>query len=82
MAANKSPYIGNLISGAEKPLVAPGLFQAGDTQAIKAGEILEFTGDTNSKWVPLDSDADITVGIAIAAEEITLRLDIFLPLSS
>jgi hypothetical protein len=70
MATNKSPFLYNMISGSKEPLIVPGLFQAGATQAIKRGEILEFTGDTNSKWVPLDSDADITVGVAVAAEEI------------
>lgn len=69
-AVNKSPFLYNLITGSTQPLIVPGLFQAGSTQAIKRGEILEFTGDTNSKWVPLDSDADITVGLAVAAEEI------------
>lgn len=70
MTANKSPFIGNLITGDTHPLIVPGLFQAGATQAVKAGEILEFTGDTNSKWVPWDSDADITTGIAVAHQEI------------
>lgn len=70
MATNKSPFRYNLITGAREPLIVPGLFQAGDTQAVKRGEILEFTGDTNSKWVPLDADEDITVGVAVAAEEI------------
>jgi len=69
-AVNKSPFVKNLISGSNEPLIMMGLFQAGATQAIKAGEILEFTGDTNSKFVPWDSDADITVGIAVAACEI------------
>jgi len=70
MATNKSPYCGNLIAGPVEPLIVPGLFQAGSTQAVKAGEILEFTGDTNSKWVPWDADEDITTGIAVAAEQI------------
>lgn len=70
MPTNKSPFVCNLITGDTSPLIMPGLFQAGSTQAIKRGEILEFTGDTNSKWVPWDSDADITVGIAVAHEEI------------
>jgi len=70
MAANKTPYIGNLITRDTNPLIIPGLFQAGSTQAVKFGEVLEFTGDTNSKWVPWDSDADITTGIAVAGCEI------------
>lgn len=70
MAANKSPFKYNLLTGSTQPLIVPGLFQAGATQAIKFGEILEFTGDTNSKWVPLDADEDITVGVAVAACEI------------
>jgi hypothetical protein len=69
-AVNKSPFIKNLITGSTEPYIKLGLFQAGATQAIKRGEILEFTGNTNAAFVPLDADEDITVGIAVAAVEI------------
>jgi hypothetical protein len=69
-AVNKSPFKRNLISGSTEALVMLGLFQAGATQAIKRGEILEFTGNTNAAFVPLDSDASITQGVAVAYDEI------------
>lgn len=53
------------------PLRAPGLFQAGATQAITAGQLLERTASTNTKWVPIDSDHDATVTkLAIAGQDI------------
>lgn len=70
MATNKDPFKFNFNTYSTKPLIVNGLFQAGSTQAVKRGEILEFTGNTNAAWVPWDSDADITVGIAVAACEI------------
>ena len=69
MATNQSRWRGNMF-GANGPLIIPGKFQAGSTQAIKKGELLEFTGDTNSAWVPLDSDFDMRGNVAIAACEI------------
>jgi len=70
MATNQpSRWVRNL-NGAKEPLVILGLFQAGATQAIKAGELLELTG-AGSTWVPLDSDFDMSAGvIAIANQEI------------
>lgn len=69
MATNITRWLYNLF-GLDKPLVMPGKFQAGATQAIKAGELLELTGDTNTAWVPLDSDFAMAGNVAIAAEEI------------
>ena len=69
-AVNRSPFCFNLITGDTTPKLFRALFQAGSTQAIKRGEILEFTGNTNTAFVPWDSDGDITQGVAIAAEEI------------
>lgn len=69
MATNRLRWIRNL-DGASGPLVMPGLFQAGATQAIKRGEILEFTGDSSTAWVPIDSDFAMAGNIAIANEEI------------
>ena len=66
---NMSRWVGNL-DGAKEPLIIKGLFQAGATAAIEAGELLEFTGDTNTAWVPLDSDFDMDSNVAIAAESI------------
>ena len=69
MASNHVRWVGNL-NGAKEPLIMPGLFQAGATQAIKQGELIEFTADTNSKWCPMDSDFDGAGNMAIAAEEV------------
>jgi hypothetical protein len=70
MAVNKSPWLYNRISGAATPVLLPGLFLAGSSQAIKRGEILERTNSTNTVFVPWDADEDITTGIAVANEEI------------
>ena len=77
MATNTARWVKNLdgehVTG---PLVMVGTFQAGSTQAIKKGELLEFTGNSNAAWVPLDSDFDMSAAygsggkIAIAACEI------------
>lgn len=69
MASNKNPFVKNLITGSIQPLIIPGLFVAGATTAIKAGEILGRTGSTNTTWAPA-TDADITTGVAVAACEI------------
>lgn len=69
MAANRQAWVKNLY-GFPEPMLYLGKFQAGSTQAIKRGEILEFTGDTNSAWVPWDSTAARTADAAVAAEEI------------
>lgn len=70
MASNKLRWVGNLF-GAKEPLIILGKFQAGATKAIKRGELLELTADTNSRFTPLDSDYDMSSGdIAIANEEI------------
>jgi len=71
MATNQVRWVKSLhgehITG---PLIVPGSFQAGATQAIKRGELLELTGDTNTKWVPMDSDFSMSANVAIAACEI------------
>lgn len=69
MATNQVRWVRNLF-GAPEPLVMLGSFQAGATQAIKQGEILEFTGDSNTDWVPIDSDFAMDGNIAVANEEI------------
>jgi len=70
MATNNfARWVRNL-DGATEPLTMLALFQAGATQAISAGELLEFTGDTNTAFVPLDSDYAMDGDVAIAAEEI------------
>lgn len=66
MATNKSPFVGSLF-GHTVPLVIKGQFQAGATQAIKRGELLEFNG---TNWVPLASDKGMSATVGIAAEEI------------
>lgn len=53
------------------PRVERGLFQAGSSQAISKGQLLERTNDTNTRWVPIDSDHDATATkLAIAAQDI------------
>ena len=69
MAKNQACFVRNL-QGAPEPLIVLGLFQAGATQAIKRGELIELTGDTNTAWVPLDSDFAMAGNVAIAMEEI------------
>lgn len=69
MAANKVTWIRNLF-GASEPLIMLGKFQAGASQAIKRGEILELTADTNTRFVPMDSDFAMAANVAIANEEI------------
>lgn len=69
MATNQARFVRN-IYGAPGPYIVPGAFQAGATQAVKMGEILELTGDSSTKWVPWDSDYNADANIAIAAEEI------------
>lgn len=53
------------------PRVTRGLFAAGSSQAITKGQLLERTGDSNTEWVPIDSDHDATsTKLAIAACDI------------
>jgi predicted RecA/RadA family phage recombinase len=66
MATNKATWIRNL-NGHCEPLVMLGLFQAGATQAVKRGEILELSG---GNWIPLDADQSMAGVIAVANEEI------------
>ena len=69
MATPRPRFLRNL-GGATQPLVMLGLFQAGGTQAIEFGEILELTGDTNTAFVPIDSDFLMYGHIAIANQDI------------
>lgn len=69
MATNQVRWVGNL-NGEKAPLIMLGKFQAGDTQAIKRGEILERTADSATRFVPIDSDLVAAANIAIANEEI------------
>jgi len=69
MADNTLRWLDNLL-GASEPLVMLGKFAAGASVPIKRGEILELTGNTNTEWVPLDSDFSAAANIAIANEEI------------
>lgn len=59
-------YVGSLF-GHLQPLVILGKFQAGASQAVARGEILELS---SGNWIPLGSDKSMTAIIAIAAEEI------------
>ncbi len=69
MATNKTRFIRNR-NGDTKPMIMLGNFAAGTTQVIKRGEILEKTANTNTEWVPIDSDFSMNSDIAIANEEI------------
>lgn len=69
MATNQKRWVRNL-NGASEQFIFMALFQAGATQAIKRGELLEFTGDTNTAFVPINSDFSMDSNIAIANEEI------------
>lgn len=66
MATNKYPFVRNL-GGAPGPLVRLGKFQAGSTQAVKRGELLELS---SGNFVPLTSDKSMAGTVAIANEEI------------
>jgi hypothetical protein len=66
MATNKFPWKRNLF-GATEPLFWYGKFQAGATQAVKSGEILELSG---GNWIPLASDKSMAAIIAVAYDEI------------
>jgi len=79
MPTNQVRYRGNVNldpDGSKGPLLRLGLFAAGASQEIKRGELLELTGNTNTEWVPLDADFDMSAAagsggkIAIAHEEI------------
>lgn len=59
MPTNNHRWLRNEL-GACKPFIIPGLFQAGATQAVFRGELLERTASTNTNWVPMDSDFDMT----------------------
>lgn len=65
-------FVKNLMTGSREPLIMRGLFQAGSTQEIVAGQILEFTADTAQRFTPIDSDANFaTAGdLAVAVEDI------------
>lgn len=66
----KVEWVGNLY-GLQEPLVMLGKFQSGDDQAIEKGELLELTADTNTRFVPLDSDYDMSGGdLAVSNEDI------------
>jgi len=69
MATNKNRWIKNLY-GVTEPFIYKGLFQAGATAAVKVGELIEFTGNTNTAWVAMDSDFNGAGNIAIANEEV------------
>lgn len=66
-AVNKYPFSKNL-HGQGKPLLFPGLVQAGSTAAIKRGEICTFD-ETTGYWIPVNAVADCIYSLAIANEE-------------
>jgi hypothetical protein len=71
MASNQVRFVKNLFSPEIKePLIVPGKFAAGSSVPIKRGELLELTGNSNTEWVPMDSDFAMSKNVAIAAEEI------------
>jgi len=66
MATNKIRWVRNM-NGAKAPLVKLALFQAGATQAVKRGELLDLS---SGNCVPLASDKAMAGIIVIANEEI------------
>ena len=66
MSVNKYPFVKNL-SG-EKPLIFPGLVQAGSTAEIKRGELCTYD-ETTSNFIPVSAVADRRYSLAIANEE-------------
>jgi len=70
MPVNKKTFLHNMITQSTQPLVLLGKFAAGSGQAIKRSEILELTGNTNTEWVPIDSDFNMDSNIAVSNEEI------------
>lgn len=69
MASNHQRWVGNMY-GHDRPLIMLGKFAAGASVPIKRGELLELTGNTNTEWVPMDSDYNMAANVAIANEEI------------
>lgn len=69
MASNQQRFVRSE-QGAREPLIWLGNFQAGATQAIKRGEILELTAGGSTQWVPVDSDYAMSADLALANEEI------------
>lgn len=70
MATNQIRWVGNLHPGITGPVKFKGSCQAGATQALKRGELCELTGNTNTQWVPIDSDADFAANLAICDQEV------------
>jgi hypothetical protein len=56
--------------GAKEPLIIRALFGVAGVVAVKRGELLEFTGNTNTEFVPMDSDFAGNSNMAVANEEI------------
>lgn len=69
MASNTHRWQYDML-GANEPLILPGNFAAGSSQAVKMGEILELTGNSSTEWVPMDSDYSMDSDVAVAAVEI------------
>lgn len=65
MATNRIRWVRNLY-GIHEPFTGLGLFQAGTTQAIKRGELLEKTAGGATQWIPMDSDYAMSADVAIA----------------
>ena len=60
-------WLGNLNNEYRQPMIWKGLFQAGSTEAIEAGDILEYDG---TNWTVLDADQSMAGTIAFANEDI------------
>ena len=71
MATSQVRWVGN-VHGATVPWVVLAKFLSGTTQAIKKGEILEYTADTNAAFTPIDSDYNMATSsdLAIANQDI------------
>jgi len=67
--SNHARWVGNL-NGATEPMIYLGLFQAGSTAAVAAGEMIEFTGNGNAAWVAMDADFAGAGNVAVANEDV------------
>jgi len=68
MAAFQMSYVGNMLcdpDGSKGPLIMRGLVAA--ATALDKGEMLELTGNTNTEYVPMDSDYDMGDGTSCMA---------------
>lgn len=62
---NSCKYIRN-VYGAPGPYLVEGKFGTGAAAPIDQFELLELTGNTNTEWVPMDSDFAASKNVAVS----------------